>query len=81
MLHLAAIASAPDGSIVAIDEFEDGRGRRTTLGEVIRRTASVDDILQDLHPTSTLGMAKGGDIPAIVDMEIGPIVTMADTVE
>lgn len=51
------------------------------MGEVIRRTGSVTDILSDTRETYTEGVAKGGEIKDIVVEEIGPIVTMADAVE
>jgi predicted ATPase len=43
MLHLAAIASAPDGSIVAIDEFENGlhpHAIRALLGAIRERAGA-----------------------------------------
>jgi hypothetical protein len=51
------------------------------MGDVIRRNAAVDDVFSDVHTAHSRGLAKGGKIKQIVEVELGPVVVTIETME
>lgn len=51
------------------------------MGEVIRKTADVEDIIEDVGATVTNATARGGRARALADETIGPVATILTAVE
>lgn len=51
------------------------------MGDVIRRSAAVNDIFSDVHTAHSRGIAKGGKFQQVVEAELGQVVATIDTVE
>ena len=50
------------------------------MGDVIRSTASVDDIFKDLRTTFTNVAAKGGVVKERAEPMLAPVIAMVDAV-
>lgn len=51
------------------------------MGNVIRKDAAAEAIVSDLRVALTNGNAQGGKMKEICDAELGPMLTLADSVE
>jgi len=51
------------------------------MGELIRRTASADDIIADVRGTLTSAVARGGEWQELAEQQLSDVVALFDNVE